>query len=122
MKNRNLFSEQNIINGFGMNEVMSLQKEYIVTEISAAPEGSPYVLLSLKRPGEQPQNQPSVIPSDQFRSMDDMFRNFGNILSRQMIGGFSTIIKLGLDEYEKLDIKVGDRITLDIEKVQVGIP
>ncbi len=121
MQNRNLFSEQNIINSFGMNEVMSLQKEYIVTEISAAPEGSPYVLLSLKRPDEQPQNQPSVIPSDQFRSMDDMFRIFGNILSRQMIGGFSTIIKLGLDEYEKLDIKVGDRITLDIEKVQVGI-
>ena len=105
-----------------MNEAMSLQKEYIVTEISAAPEGSPYVLLSLKRPGEQPQNQPSVLPSGQFRSMDDMFRNFGNILSRQMIGGFSTIIKLGLDEYEKLDIKVGDRISLDIEKVQVGIP
>ena len=105
-----------------MDKVMSLQKEYIVTEISAAPEGSPYVIISLKRPGEQPQNQPSVNPSAQFRSMDDMFRNFGNILSWQMMGGFSTIIKLGLDEYEKLDIKVGDRISLDIEKVQVGIP
>lgn len=105
-----------------MNEAMSFQKEYIVTEISAAPEGSPYVLLSLKKPGEQSLNRPSAFPSAQFRSMDDMFRNFGNVLSRQMIGGFSTIIKLGLDEYEKLDIKVGDRISLDIEKVQVGIP
>jgi hypothetical protein len=76
----------------------------------------------LKKPGEQSLNQPSAFPSAQFRSMDDMFRNFGNVLSRQMISGFSTIIKLGLDEYEKLDIKVGDRISLDIEKVQVGIP
>jgi hypothetical protein len=105
-----------------MIDAMSLQKEYIVNEISAAPEGSPYVLLSLKRPGELTRTQPPVFPSAQFRSMDDMFRNFGNVLSRQMMGGFTTIIKLGLDEYETLDIKVGDRISIDIEKVQVGIP
>jgi hypothetical protein len=105
-----------------MIDAMSLQKEYIVSEISAAPEGSPYVLLSLKRPGEHTQTQPLAYPSAQFRSMDDMFRNFGNILSRQMMGGFTTVIKLGIDEYEKLDVKVGDRISIDIEKVQVGIP
>lgn len=105
-----------------MIDAMSLQKEYIVTEIGAAPEGSPYVLLSLKRPGEHTQTQSPAYPSTQFRSMDDMFRNFGNILSRQMMGGFTTVIKLGIDEYEKLDIKVGDRISIDIEKVQVGIP
>ncbi len=101
---------------------MSLQKEYVVTEISAAPEGSPFVLISLKGPGEPARAQSPAFPAVDFQSMDDMFRNFGNVLSRQMMGGFTTVIKLGLDEYEKLDIKVGDRISLDIEKVQVGIP
>jgi hypothetical protein len=39
-----------------------------------------------------------------------------------MMGGFATVIKLGLDEYEKLDIKVGDRVSIDLNKVPVGIP
>jgi hypothetical protein len=100
-----------------------LKKEYVVTEISAAPNGSPYVLLSLKDPDEVggPQ-QPPTPTSATFRSMDDMFQNFGRILSKQMLGSFTTVIKLGLDAYEHLDVKVGDRVALELNKVQVGIP
>jgi hypothetical protein len=100
-----------------------LKKEYVVTEISAAPDGSPYVLLSLKDPDEVggPQ-QPPPAATATFRSMDDMFQNFGRILSKQMLGSFTTMIKLGLDAYEQLDVKVGDRVALALNKVPVGIP
>ena len=102
---------------------MSLKKEYVVTEISASPDGSPYVFVSLKGPEEVggPRRAPFTSVAD-FGSMDDMFRNLGRVISKQMMGGFATVIKLGLDEYEKLDIKVGDRVSLEINKIQVGYP
>lgn len=102
---------------------MGLRKEYVVTEISASPDGSPYVFISLKSPDEM--GGPSRTPFTTiktFQSMDDVFKNLGRVLSKQIIGGFATVIKLSLDEYEKLDIKVGDRISIDINRIQVGIP
>jgi hypothetical protein len=54
--------------------------------------------------------------------MDDMLKNLGNVLSKQMFGGMTTIIQLGLDEYDKLNIKVGDRISLTIRKLGIGTP
>jgi hypothetical protein len=49
-------------------------------------------------------------------SMYDMMKNFGNVISKQMTGSFVTIIKISLDEYEKSEFKVGDRISLQISK------
>jgi len=100
---------------------MDLKKEYVVTDISAAPDGSPYVFITLKSPEEIGGPRPPLPSLESFRSMDDVFQNLGNIISKQMMGSFATVIKLGLDEYEKLDIRVGDKISLDIYKVQVGV-
>ena len=95
----------------------------MITEISAAPDGSPYVFITLKGPDEVGGPQAALSnPVASFQSMDDMFRNFGQVMSKQMMSGFATVIKLSLDEYEKLNIKVGDRVSLDIDKTQVGIP
>lgn len=105
-----------------MIEDMGLQKVYVITEISAAPDGSPYVLLSLKGPDEVTRSQPPTVTSSEFRASSDIFRNLGNVLSRQMMGGFTTVIKMGLNEYDTLNIRVGDRISLYIEKKHVGIP
>jgi len=100
-----------------------LKKEYVVTQISASPDGSPYVFVSLRDPedvgGPQDTSYQSV---STFTSMEDMFRNLNRVLSKQLTSGFSTVIRLGLDEYEKLGVKVGDRVSLDIQKMQVGIP
>lgn len=100
-----------------------MRKEYVITEISAAPDGSPYVFITLRGPDEVggPQAAP-LTPVASFQSMDDMMRNFGQVMSKQMMSSFATVIKLSLDEYEKLNIKVGDRVSLDINKTQVGIP
>ncbi len=100
-----------------------MKKEYVVTQISAPPDGSPYVFVSLKNPkdvGGLQRASPASIAS--FNSTNDIFRNLGQIISKQMMGGFATVIKLSFEEYEKLDIKVGDRISLEINKTQIGIP
>ena len=104
-------------------EIMGLQKEYVITEISASPDGSPYVFVTLKGPEEvRGPRRSSVATVASFQSMDDVFKNLGSVLSKQMMGGFATVVKLGLNEYEKLDIKVGDRISIDLNKTPVGIP
>ena len=100
-----------------------MRKEYVVTEISAAPDGSPYVFVTLKGPEEVGGPQRTLPASlESFRSMDDVFQNLGSIISKQMMGDFATVIRLSLDEYEKLDIRVGDKISLDINKIPIGIP
>ena len=103
---------------------MGLRKEYIVTEISASPDGSPYVLVTLRDPSEVrgPQKTSPASSVVSFGSMNDMFKNLGRVISKQMIGGFATIIKLSLDEYEKLDFRVGDRVSVEIEKTQIRVP
>ena len=89
----------------------------MITEISASTDGSPFVTVTLKDPsdvrGPQKNTNPAMMT---FTSMNDMMKNFGNVLSKQMMGNFATIIKINLDEYEKCDFKVGDRVSLKINK------
>ena len=97
---------------------MSLIKEYVITEISASPDGSPSVMITLKDPSDvrgpqKKMNNPAMVT---FTSMNDMMKNFGNVISKQMMGSFATIIKITLDEYEKSDFKVGDRVSVAINK------
>jgi len=97
---------------------MSLTKEYVITEISASPDGSPSVMLTLKDPSDVrgPQrrmNNPTMVT---FTSMNDVMKNFGNVISKQMMRSFTTIIKITLNEYEKCDFKVGDRVSVQINK------
>ena len=98
---------------------MGLRKEYIVTEITASPDGAPYVFVTFKSPEEirNPQGAPFASPRVTFGSMDDMVKNLGNVISRQMTRGFVTVVKLSLNAYETLDIKVGDRIAMDLNKI-----
>ncbi len=97
---------------------MSLTKEYVITNISAAPDGSQYILVTLKDPKEAsgPQIQP-IVPD--YENMNDMMTNIGRIITLQMTGSFTTVIKLKLNEYEDLDIKVGDKVSLTMNKVQL---
>lgn len=103
---------------------MGLRKEYVITEISASPDGSPFVFVTLRDPSEVrgPQKVSPTSSMVTFDSMNDMFKNLGRVISKQMIGSFATVIKLSLDEYEKLDFKVGDRVSVEIDKTQIKVP
>jgi hypothetical protein len=102
---------------------MSLVKEYVITEISAASDGSPFILITLKDPSDvrgpqKKMNDPTTVA---FTSINDMMKNLGNVISKQMTAGFATVVKITLDEYEKSGFKVGDRISAKIDKV-IGLP
>ena len=64
----------------------------------------------------------ALILADGPTSMDDLVKNIGRVFSKQMMGDFATVIKLSLNDYDDMNIKVGDRISIDINKVQMGRP
>ncbi len=97
-----------------------MRKEYIVVRIDAAPDGSPQVLISLSDPKDARERSqgsfggPQVMGS--FGSMEDLMKNINKIFANQVMGGFTTTVKLSIKEYEDLGIKVGDKIYLDVIK------
>jgi hypothetical protein len=106
-----------------VSERISVKKEFVITEIRAATDGAPFVYVTLSHPDEvgTPQRAPPFAGVASFSSLEDMMKNLGPTLSRQMFGSTGTMIKLGLDEYETLDVNVGDRVALEIQKVHIGI-
>jgi hypothetical protein len=99
-------------------------KEYIVSEIRASRDVSPYVFITLQDPderggGSSPNNRLQVAS---FGSMEDMMENLSRAFAQTMTGGFTTTIKLTEGEYRELDVRVGDRITLEIEKIEFTTP
>ncbi|MFP3950641.1 MAG: hypothetical protein ACLFVP_00630 [Candidatus Bathyarchaeia archaeon] len=101
---------------------MAFEKEYIITQIRASSDVSPYVYISLKDPDE-PDDQTHGVPFRAFSmgSMDDIMENLSKAFTQQMNSNFTTIIKLTEDEYKDMDIRVGDRIALQIKKRFLGI-
>ena len=103
-----------------------MRKEYVVMRIDAAPDGSPYVLVSLSlakdmKEGNQP---PSPFGSNVmgFTNMDDMMKNLNKMMAGGMgsMGGGpgNTSIKLDMHEYKELNLSVGDKVYLDLLKAE----
>ena len=102
-----------------------MRKEYVVMRIDAAPDGSPYVVVSLSlakdmKEGNQP---PSPFGSNVmgFTNMDDMMKNLNKMMAGGM-GGMggpgNTSIKLEMHEYKELNLSVGDKVFLDLSKAE----
>lgn len=97
-----------------------MRKEYVVVRIDAAPDGSPQVLVSLSDPKDVRDRGQGQFGGQQmmgnFGSMEDLMKNINKIFSSQLMGGFTTTLKLSIKEYEDSGIKVGDKIYLDMIK------
>ena len=102
-----------------------MRKEYVVMRIDAAPDGAPYVVVSLSlakdmKEGNQP---PSPFGSNVmgFTNMDDMMKNLNKMMAGGM-GGMggpgNTSIKLEMHEYKELNLSVGDKVFLDLSKAE----
>lgn len=101
---------------------MVFVKEYVVSQIRASSEVSPYVYVSLKDPSvEEDAGQSNPFRAFSFGDMNEMMENLSRALTQQAIGGPETVLKLTEDEYRELEIRVGDRVSLQIQKTQVGI-
>ena len=98
-----------------------MKKEYIVRSIDAAPDGSPYVVVSLSSSKEVKEGMQPQSPFGQkvmgFTNMNDMMKDLNKMLGGMggMPGGITTI-KLEMHEYKQMNLSVGDKVFLEITK------
>lgn len=100
-----------------------MKKEYVVKSIDSAPDGSPYVIVSLSSlkdlkegsSSQPPFGGPKVMG---FSNMNDMMKDLNKMLSGMgggLVGGV-TQIKLEIHEYKEMNLSVGDKVYLELTK------
>ena len=104
-----------------------MNKEFIASRIEAAPDSSPYIYISFSdpgdyKPGAEKQQSPFGPNVMTFTSPDDLMRNLPKAMSNisKMMGGGgvsdSPTFKVSMKEYEDMNIRVGDKVTIYIKK------
>ena len=105
-----------------------MKKEFVVKSIDAAPDGAPYVVVSLssikdlKEGTKNPQpafGSPKVMG---FSNMNDMMKDLNKMMSG-MGGGMGvqsgvTQLKLEMHEYKEMGLSVGDKVFLELSKAE----
>ena len=104
-----------------------MKKEYVVVRIDAAPDGAPYVVISLSstkdfKEGNQPPSGPNANIMG-FTNMDDMMKGLNKMLAGGMGGmggmpGGQTALKIDMHEYKELGLSVGDKVYLELSKAE----
>ena len=104
-----------------------MKKEYVVVRIDAAPDGAPYVIISLSsakdlKEGNQPPSGPNANIMG-FTNMDDMMKGLNKMLAGGMGGmggmpGNQTALKVDMREYKELGLSVGDKVYLELSKAE----
>lgn len=102
-----------------------MKKEYVVVRIDAVPDGAPYVVVSLSltkdfKEGSQPASSqfgPNVMG---FSNMEEMMKGLNKMMSGGMGGlpGGVTALKIDMREYKQLGLSVGDKVSLELIKVE----
>lgn len=102
-----------------------MKKEYVVVRIDAAPDGAPYVVLSLSLTKDFKESQsfpqsPFGTGVMGFSNMDEMMKGLNKMLSGGLYGmpGGITSIKMDMREYKELGVSVGDKVYLEISKAE----
>lgn len=112
-----------------------MKKKFIVSRIEASQDGSPYVYVGFTDPNsssedrlqKQPQS-PFGAKAFAFTSPEDLMKNLpkamSNILGGGGLGGMglseSPTFKLSMREYEDAGLRVGDAVTIQIEKAETS--
>ncbi len=103
-----------------------MKKEYVIVRIDAAQDGAPYVIVSLSstkdfKEGSQPQSSPFGPNVMGFSNMDDMMKGLNKMISGGGMGGLPgglTSLKIDMHEYKELGLSVGDKVSLELSKVE----
>ena len=104
-----------------------MKREFVIKSIDSAPDGAPYVVVSLtsiKDLKEGTQNPQSRFGSPKvmgFSNMNDMMKDLNKMLSG--MGGMGmqsgvTQLKLEMHEYKELSLSVGDKVFLELTKAE----
>ncbi len=104
-----------------------MKKEFVVRSIDSAPDGAPYVIVSLSsvkdlkegtmQSPQSPFGAPKVMG---FTNMNDMMKDLNKMFSG-MGGGMGmqsgvTQLKLEMHEYKEMGLSVGDKVYLELTK------
>ncbi len=105
-----------------------MKKEFVVRSIDSAPDGAPYVVVSLSTLKDIQEGNDSAPPMGSqmrgFTNINDMMKDINKMLSGMggsgMMGmqGQVTQLKLDMYEYKKMGIAVGDKVSLEMTKVE----
>ena len=108
--------------------ISDMKKEFVVKSIDAAPDGAPYVLVSLasiKDLKEGTQNPQSAFGTPKvmgFTNMNDMMKDLNKMFSGGVGGGMGlqgiTQLKLEMHEYKDMGLAVGDKVFLELTKAE----
>lgn len=111
----------------GKIATLDMKKEYVVRSIDSAPDGAPYVVVSLSsikdlKEGTQNPQTPFGSPKVMgFSNMNDMMKDLNKMLSGMggmgMQGGV-TQLKLEMHEYKEMGLSVGDKVFLELSKAE----
>ncbi len=100
-----------------------MKKEYVVVRIDAAPDGAPYVVISLSsakdfKEGSQPSLSGQNVMG--FSNMEDMMKGLNKMMAGGMGGlpGGLTALKIDMLEYKDLGLSVGDKVYLELTKAE----
>jgi hypothetical protein len=108
-----------------------MKKEFIVSRIEASQDGSPYIYITFSdandyKSGERQQQNPLGTNVMAFTSPEDLMKNLPKAManiSKMMGGGGPTgmtdspIFRMSMKEYEDMGIKVGDKVTIEVTKL-----
>ena len=103
-----------------------MKKEFVVKSIDSAPDGAPYVVLSLSSLKDLKggtQNTPAAFGSPKvmgFSNMNDMMKDLNKMMSGGGMGMQSGItqLKLEMHEYKEMGLSVGDKVFLELSKAE----
>jgi len=109
--------------------ISDMKKEFVVKSIDAAPDGAPYVLVSLAsikdlKEGTQNPQTPFGSPKVMgFTNMNDMMKDLNKMFSGGMGPGMGmqgnvTQLKLEMHEYKDMGLAVGDKVFLELTKAE----
>src|SRR5918994_322525 len=100
-----------------------MEKDFIVSKVESSQDGSPYVLVAFTDPNAPKSTggggSGEAVP---FTSPEDLMKNLPKAISNifgaggGMLGNSPTF-KITIKEYEDMAIKVGDRVGIEIKKV-----
>ncbi len=105
-----------------------MKKEFVVKSIDAAPDGAPYVIVSLSsikdlKEGTQNPQTPFGSPKVMgFTNMNDMMKDLNKMFAGGTGGmgmqGGTTQLKLEMHEYKDMGLAVGDKVFLELTKAE----
>ena len=104
-----------------------MKREFVVRSIDSAPDGSPYVVVSLssiRDLKESTNSPPSPFGGPKvmgFTNMNDMMKDLNKVFSGMSgvgMQGNTTQLKLEMHEYKEMGLAVGDRVYLELTKAE----